>query len=165
MAYCTSCGAYIPDGQTKCVACGADINEPSAQYATAKVPELTFEQPEHKKTTSTSERTGETPTAEKTTEHKIDLSGGKLYAILSYISVLCFLPFILGKTDEFTLFHAKQGILVLLISVLIDILGRFTLIGKILYLARIFFVVKGILNAYNGKMEPLPFIGQFASKF
>lgn len=24
MAYCTSCGAYIPDGQSKCLACGYD---------------------------------------------------------------------------------------------------------------------------------------------
>ena len=24
MAYCMSCGAYIPDGQTKCLACGYD---------------------------------------------------------------------------------------------------------------------------------------------
>ena len=24
MGYCTSCGAYIPDGQTKCLACGYD---------------------------------------------------------------------------------------------------------------------------------------------
>ena len=24
MAYCKSCGAYIPDGQTKCLACGFD---------------------------------------------------------------------------------------------------------------------------------------------
>ena len=165
MAYCTNCGAYIPDGQTKCVACGADISEPASQAAVAKVPELTFEQPEHKKTTSTSERKGETPTSEKAVEHKVNIGEGKLFAILSYISVLCFLPFILGKNDEFTLFHAKQGILVLLISVLIDILGKFTFIGKILQLARIFFAVKGILNAYNGKMEPLPFIGQFASKF
>ena len=24
MAYCDKCGAYIPDGQTKCLACGYD---------------------------------------------------------------------------------------------------------------------------------------------
>ena len=26
MGYCTSCGAYIPDGQSKCLACGFDEN-------------------------------------------------------------------------------------------------------------------------------------------
>ena len=27
MAYCEQCGAYIPDGQTKCLACGYDESE------------------------------------------------------------------------------------------------------------------------------------------
>ena len=26
MAYCKSCGAYIPDGQSACLACGYDEN-------------------------------------------------------------------------------------------------------------------------------------------
>ena len=25
MSYCTNCGAYIPDGETKCVSCGEDV--------------------------------------------------------------------------------------------------------------------------------------------
>ena len=37
MAYCRNCGAYIPDGQTKCLACGLDEtdmnNNPTAQSA------------------------------------------------------------------------------------------------------------------------------------
>ena len=31
MAYCKSCGAYIPDGQTKCLACGYDEAAQAAQ--------------------------------------------------------------------------------------------------------------------------------------
>ena len=27
MAYCKNCGAYVPDGHTKCLACGRDQNE------------------------------------------------------------------------------------------------------------------------------------------
>ena len=41
MAYCTSCGAYIPDGQTKCLACGFDENakkQEEAAQATAHAP-------------------------------------------------------------------------------------------------------------------------------
>ena len=34
MAYCKSCGAYIPDGHTKCLACGLDQNqEEEKEYA------------------------------------------------------------------------------------------------------------------------------------
>ena len=31
MAYCDKCGAYIPDGQTKCLACGYDEAEVKAK--------------------------------------------------------------------------------------------------------------------------------------
>lgn len=42
MAYCKQCGAYIPDGQTKCLACGYDE---AAQYsqATAKKDQSFYE--------------------------------------------------------------------------------------------------------------------------
>ena len=41
MAYCKSCGAYIPDGQTVCLACGFDPagEEKAAAAAAARAPE------------------------------------------------------------------------------------------------------------------------------
>ena len=41
MGYCTSCGAYIPDGQTVCLACGFDpaAEEKAAAAAAARAPE------------------------------------------------------------------------------------------------------------------------------
>ena len=44
MAYCKSCGAYIPDGQTVCLACGYDENAVKQDHsgsaaAKAKAPE------------------------------------------------------------------------------------------------------------------------------
>lgn len=35
MAYCKKCGAYIPDGQTACLACGYDESAESGEYAYA----------------------------------------------------------------------------------------------------------------------------------
>jgi len=35
MAYCKNCGAYIPDGHTKCLACGVDEAEQQAAAAAA----------------------------------------------------------------------------------------------------------------------------------
>ena len=49
MGYCTSCGAYIPDGQTMCLACGFDENAEKKETSTgsaaaaAKAPEKTSE--------------------------------------------------------------------------------------------------------------------------
>ena len=36
MAYCNKCGAYIPDGQTVCLACGNDTEEEKTQTAQAQ---------------------------------------------------------------------------------------------------------------------------------
>ena len=36
MAYCNKCGAYIPDGQTVCLACGNDTEQEKAQAAQAE---------------------------------------------------------------------------------------------------------------------------------
>lgn len=35
MAYCKKCGAYIPDGQTQCLACGYDESAEGGEYAYA----------------------------------------------------------------------------------------------------------------------------------
>ena len=32
MAYCRSCGAYIPDGHTKCLACGLDQEQEEKDF-------------------------------------------------------------------------------------------------------------------------------------
>lgn len=35
MGYCKNCGAYIPDGHTKCLACGLDQTEEERTAASA----------------------------------------------------------------------------------------------------------------------------------
>ena len=35
---------------------------------------------------------------------------GKVFAILSYLSILCIIPLILKKDNEFVLAHGKQGL-------------------------------------------------------
>ena len=44
-------------------------------------------------------------------------------------------------------------------AIVADLLGGWIGLGWIVGLARLFFMAKGISNAYNGKMEPLPYIG------
>lgn len=46
----------------------------------------------------------------KSTEQKI--IEGKTFAILSYLSILCIIPLVLKKENEFTLSHAKQGLVI-----------------------------------------------------
>ena len=45
MGYCTSCGAYIPDGQTRCLACGFDENAEKKETGSAATAAATEKAP------------------------------------------------------------------------------------------------------------------------
>ncbi len=201
MAYCTNCGAYIPDGETVCVACGMDsaaVQTPASSTSAAFAAQMqeaknateelrdTLEQKHREqqdknrewaaqaysdfksqKANKTSERTGGVPAASKKPDSKKNASTSKLMAGLSYISFLCFLPFIFSsQSDDFAKYHGKQGILLFAASAVIDILGKFSgMVGLVLSVLRIYLIYKGIKNVVEEKKEPLPFIGQYAEKF
>ena len=172
MAYCPNCGAYLPDGQTVCVACNTEINETAATQP-AEIPQnnLTLDyKPAEKQSHSTSQNTGGTPTAEKTPENNLgaDLfnsSSSKIFAALSYFSVLWLLPFLFAPNDPYAKFHAKQGIVLFVISLIVDALTAFKGIFAILYAARLYLIVVGVMNAVSGRMAKLPWIGQLADRF
>ncbi|HIJ38755.1 MAG TPA: hypothetical protein HPP80_07635 [Rhodospirillaceae bacterium] len=43
---------------------------------------------------------------------------GQLMAAMSYLGILCFVPLLMSKDDEFVYFHAKQGLVLWMWSVL-----------------------------------------------
>ena len=191
--YCSKCGAYIPEGETVCVACGTDssiqASSGTAQAGAAATAtneyRQTLEQKQREqqqknkewaeqayidykehKAHSTSANTGGQPSALKRTDGTISPSTSKLLAGLSYISIFCFLPFILAPKDDFSKFHGKQGILLFVLSIIIDIISKISgLLGLALSIFRIYLIYKGIRNVVEGKKDFLPFIGQYAEKF
>ncbi|MCQ6562375.1 DUF4870 domain-containing protein [Paenibacillus mendelii] len=91
-----------------------------------------------------------------------DVQTNKVMAILAYI--LFFLPLLAAKDSPFAMYHANQGLVLLLASVAVNIvLSIIPIIGWILLpfanLAVLVFVIIGMVNAANGRMKPLPLIG------
>ncbi len=92
-------------------------------------------------------------------------------AVLAYI--IFFIPLLTGdaKKDAFVKYHTKQGIVLFLLVVLINVLGWIVpfyfwfSISWILSLGTLVLLILGIINAVNGKQEPLPVIGKFADIF
>lgn len=82
----------------------------------------------------------------------------KLLAALSYVGFLFVLPYIFCKDDEFSNFHAKQGLILFIYNIAARILS-FIGLGWLFRLASIYFLICGISNAVNGKREKLPLIG------
>lgn len=99
-------------------------------------------------------------------------------ALLCYvISIVSIVP-IITRDNEYTLYHAKQGlflfILLLAGSFLFPVLATalsvvglgfvVTLISPAYWIALIVLVVIGAMNAWKGLRSPLPVIGTFAEK-
>ena len=88
----------------------------------------------------------------------------KLLAALSYLSVLFILPFLFCKDDKFAMFHARQGAILFAITAVGEVLGSAFGLGWIVTLMHLYWIYKGMTNANDGKVEPLPYIGNLFSK-
>jgi len=93
-------------------------------------------------------------------------------AAIAYI--VFFVPLLTdSKDDPFVKFHVKQGLLLLIlgiaVSILNSILDRIPFIGWliaiVLGIGMFALFVIGIMNALNGKTEPLPVIGKYAEQY
>lgn len=90
-------------------------------------------------------------------------------AVVAYI--LFFIPLLTGdaKKDEFVKYHVKQGLVLFILCIAINIIDRIIpflfFITYILSLGALVLLIIGIKNALSGKKEPLPVVGQFADLF
>jgi uncharacterized membrane protein len=97
-------------------------------------------------------------------------SGGvNAMALLSYLGILVLIPLLVAKEDEFAQYHAKQGLVLLIVGVGGMLIGAIPIIGWLLApfisLAWLVFVVLGIINVVKNEKKELPIIGQYADRF
>lgn len=99
-------------------------------------------------------------------------SGGgdeKVMAAISYIWVISIIMLLTKKDNEFIQFHAKQGLVLFIISTAVWIISipfMFVLIfvNWIVYLALFIAVVVGFIKAYNGERYRIPVVADIADK-
>ncbi len=96
-----------------------------------------------------------------------DISNNKVMAILAYFGILVLVPLFAAKESPFARFHANQGLVLFVASivcyivaaVLSSISSWLGLIGTILYIVIGVLAIIGIINAATGKAKQLPLIG------
>ncbi len=95
-------------------------------------------------------------------------SEGNVYAVLSYLWILCLIPLLLKKEDEFVRFHAKQGLMLFIVEVGIGIIGIIPILGGIVVTLGIlvcgFLSLIGIVQVLMGNKWKMPVIGEWAEK-
>ena len=88
-------------------------------------------------------------------------------AALAYVGILFFLPLVTHPESKFGKFHANQGLLLLLTSLIVNTVGTIIpVIGwfLIIPLGNLFTLVlfvMGLMNALGSKMTRLPVIGNY----
>jgi uncharacterized membrane protein len=94
------------------------------------------------------------------TSRDLDVELNKNIAALSYIWVLCLIPLLGKKNSEFAQFHAKQGLILFIASMLtwLPIVGWF--------LSMIILVVSiiGIIKTLSGEWWEIPYIYKWSEK-
>jgi uncharacterized membrane protein len=96
---------------------------------------------------------------------KEDVLDGKMYAVLSYLSIFCIVPLIIKKNNAFVLSHGRQGLVLfvaevatLVVSIVCPWVFRpflFILFG---------FSFWGMVMAIRGQGVELPVIARIAEK-
>jgi uncharacterized membrane protein len=97
-----------------------------------------------------------------------DVEDNKILAAIGYLGILCLVPLLLKKDSVYAQFHGKQGLVLLIAWVVVNVVAIVPFVGwiaaffgNILCLA---FMVVGIVNSMQGKMKELPIVGEYAKK-
>ncbi|MDT3738045.1 MAG: hypothetical protein RO257_00950 [Candidatus Kapabacteria bacterium] len=95
-----------------------------------------------------------------------DIEQNKVISLFAYI--IFFIPLLAAKDSKFGRYHANQGLVLFLLSIAFWIVATIItsiipLIGLIIfplgYIGLLILAILGIVNALNGKANPLPIIG------
>lgn len=100
--------------------------------------------------------------------------GGKKNTVMAVIAyILFFIPLLTGdaKKDPFVKYHTKQGLVLFLLVVILNVIDWFMpfyfwmSINWLLSLGALVLFIVGVSNAVGGKEKPLPLIGGFSDVF
>lgn len=100
---------------------------------------------------------------------KKDIEDNKLVAALAYI--VFFIPLLAAKDSKFAKEHAKQGLVLLIVSVIIWIAGMvipvigWFIIGPLGSLLVLVIALVAIIKTLQGEFWEIPVIGQYRSNF
>lgn len=87
-------------------------------------------------------------------------SDSNLMAALSYVWILSIVMLIIKKDDEFVHYHAKQGIILFILSWI----GIIPVIGWFLVIVVVILDIIGFIKALSGERYKIPVVGDLAEK-
>lgn len=84
-------------------------------------------------------------------------------AALSYLWLLCLVPFVLRRGNAYVHYHAKQGVALLAVELVGSALLVVPYLNWLVAVGLLAMVAIGLANALTGRAAPLPVIGRVAA--
>lgn len=85
-------------------------------------------------------------------------------AAVSYILILVIIPLLFYRDDEFVFYHAKQGVVLLLLWAAVPFVLAIPLVGwilgAILAIFNLVLMVFGVVKSLKNQKKPLPLLGK-----
>ncbi len=92
----------------------------------------------------------------------------EVMAIFSYLWILCLIPLLKKDKNDFTLFHARQGLVLFLAEIGVWVFGIVPIIGPLIgllgFLACAALSIIGISQIIKGNEWKMPVLGEWAQK-
>ena len=93
-----------------------------------------------------------------------DIEKNKVVAAIAY--AIFFVPLLVDKDSEFGKFHANQGLLLLIVSLVGNAVLTISIVGillvPVLNIILLVLFIMGVVNAINGQAKELPVIGKYS---
>ena len=186
MNYCGNCGTQFQDGIKFCPNCGQSTGAAAAQQTAQPQAQYQAQQMQAQQAYTQQGYAPPIVPGEPTQADIRDAQDNKTMSVMAYI--LFFIPLMTGahRTSPFVKYHTNQGALLFIVAVAYSILSGilrslirtpvsvYGIMTGVYYtpgwLSTLLFLlsvpicilcVVGIINAVNGRMRPLPMIGNF----
>lgn len=93
-----------------------------------------------------------------------NIDSNKALAAISYIWILFLIPLFLKRDSKFVQHHAKQGLILFIIEVLISFVMWIPIIGQLLFLIALITAIIGFIKAINGELWEAPVLYNWSKK-
>lgn len=101
-----------------------------------------------------------------------DVDDNKVIAAIGYISILCLIPLMMAKESPFAQFHAKQGLVLFIVEVIVFFLNGILafipvlgwLVAVVINLGVLALALLGIYKALQGEKWEMPLLGSYAKQ-
>lgn len=98
-----------------------------------------------------------------------DVEENKVFAALSYLGILVLIPLLVKKDSKFAMEHAKQGLVLFIIEMILWVINFIPILGQILWIVvgivLLIVSLMGLIYALQGKFWKIPFVYDWAQNF